>query len=413
MTYELNGGVNDDSNPATYTIESADITLANPTKAGYNFLGWTPTDNIPNGSTGDKSFTATWSDAIVYDISYELNGGANNGSNPTTYTVESALITLANPTKAGYNFLGWTPTDNIPAGSTGDKSFTATWSNAIVYDISYELNGGDNDASNPSTYTVESGLITLANPTKAGFNFIGWTPTDNIPAGSTGDKAFTAVWSDPIAYNITYVMNNGTNDPSNPATYNVTSATITLAAPTRLGYNFLGWSPSDTIATGSTGDKTFTARWSTAIRYNITYTMNGGNNSIFNPSRYTVNSATITLRDPWRIGYDFAGWTPTDNIPTGSTGDKAFTATWTPSVYTIHYYLNGGTNDAANPATYTTETPTINLANPTRAGYDCWFWLPLDTIPRVPSAIVTSGQFGKPRPTTRSPTISTAAPTTR
>ncbi|MEZ4626690.1 MAG: hypothetical protein R2912_00790 [Eubacteriales bacterium] len=55
-----------------------------------------------------------------------------------------------------------------------------------------------------------------------------------------------------------------------------------------------------------------------------------------------------------RIGYDFAGWTPTDNIPTGSTGDKAFTATWTPSVYTIHYYLNGGTNDAANPATYTT-----------------------------------------------------------
>ena len=121
----------------------------------------------------------------------------------------------------------------------------------------------------------ESGLITIASPTKTGYNFLGWTPTDNIPAGSTGDKTFTATWSDPIAYNITYVLGGGTNDLSNPATYNVTSATITLAAPTRLGYNFLGWSPTDTIATGSTGDKTFTARWSTAIRYNITYTMNG------------------------------------------------------------------------------------------------------------------------------------------
>ncbi|PKM40942.1 MAG: hypothetical protein CVV04_00330 [Firmicutes bacterium HGW-Firmicutes-9] len=382
ISYELNGGVNDAANPATYTIESADITLANPTKAGYNFLGWTPTDNIPTGSTGDKSFTAMWSDAIEYNISYVLGGGVNNGSNPTTYTVESALITLANPTKAGYTFNGWTPTDNIPAGSTGDKEFTATWSDANVYNITYELNGGVNNGSNPSTYTVESGLITLANPTKTGYNFLGWTPTDNIPAGSTGDKTFTATWSDPIAYNITYVLGGGTNDPSNPATYNVTSATITLAAPTRLGYNFLGWSPTDTIATGSTGDKTFTARWSTAIRYNITYTMNGGINNFLNPSRYTVNSATITLRDPIRIGYDFAGWTPTDTIPTGSTGDKAFTATWTPSAYTIHYYLNGGTNDAANPATYTIETPTINLANPTRAGYDFWFWFPLDTIPQ-------------------------------
>ena len=36
--------------------------------------------------------------------------------------------------------------------------------------------------------------------------------------------------------------------------------------------------------------------------------------------------------------------------------------------------VNGGINDAANPATYTIETPTINLANPTRAGYDFWFW---------------------------------------
>ena len=382
ITYELTGGVNNAANPATYTIEDDLITLADPSREGYVFEGWEPTDNIPAGSTGDKAFTATWSDAIVYDITYDLAGGVNNAANPATYTIEDDLITLADPTREGYAFTGWTPTDNIPAGSTGDKSFTATWSAASVYNITYDLAGGVNNPANPATYTIESDLITLSAPTRAGYNFAGWSPTDSIPAGSTGDKTFTAMWSSAIVYNITYTLAGGVNDPTNPTTYTVESGLITLAAPTRTGYNFLGWNPTGTIAAGSTGDKAFTAKWSAAIRYSISYTMNGGINNILNPSSYTVNSATITLRDPVRLGYDFAGWTPTNTIPTGSTGNKVFIAAWTPKVYKIHYDLNGGINNPANPATFTTETPTINLANPTRAGYNFWFWFPLDTIPQ-------------------------------
>ena len=33
----MNGGVNATTNPATYTVESAAINLAAPTRAGYNF----------------------------------------------------------------------------------------------------------------------------------------------------------------------------------------------------------------------------------------------------------------------------------------------------------------------------------------------------------------------------------------
>jgi len=64
---------------------------------------------------------------IVYTITYEMNGGVNHPDNPSTYTVESGLITLMNPTRSGYSFTGWTPSDNIPAGSTGNKTFTADW----------------------------------------------------------------------------------------------------------------------------------------------------------------------------------------------------------------------------------------------------------------------------------------------
>ena len=73
---------------------------------------------------------------INYTINYNGVEGANfTTTNPTTYTVVSEAITLNNPTKEGYTFLGWTyegqsePTKSatIAHGSTGNKEFTANW----------------------------------------------------------------------------------------------------------------------------------------------------------------------------------------------------------------------------------------------------------------------------------------------
>jgi len=382
ITYNLDGGTNNPANPLTYNVTTETFTLGDPTKVGYTFLGWDPADTtIEKGSTGELTFTASWSEPIEYTINYNLNGGSNHPDNPLSYNVTTETFTLGEPAKAGYAFLGWTPAGTtIEKGSTGEMTFTASWSTAIQYAITYDLAGGVNNGANPATYTVNSATINLLAPTRAGYSFTGWTPASSVPSGSTGDKSFVATWSVPIVYNITYNLAGGVNDPANPATYTVESSTITLAAPTRLGYNFRGWyvgsTPNSTIAAGSTGNKTFTARWSAAIRYDITYTMNGGNNSILNPSSYTVNSATINLRDPWRLGYDFTGWTPTNSIPSGSTGDKAFTANWTLKTNTITYFLNGGTNNPANPTTFTVESPAITFAPPTRPGYEFWFWFP-------------------------------------
>lgn len=43
---------------------------------------------------------------ITYNISYDLNGGTNNSSNPSTYNVLYG-VTLNNPTKNNADFLGW------------------------------------------------------------------------------------------------------------------------------------------------------------------------------------------------------------------------------------------------------------------------------------------------------------------
>jgi uncharacterized repeat protein (TIGR02543 family) len=248
INYVMGGGVNALTNPATYTVESAAITLAAPTRLGYTFTGWTPTDNIPAASTGEKTFTATWSAPIVYGITYVMNGGVNAGANPATYTVESATINLAAPTRAGYNFTRWTPVGTIPAGSTGARTFTATWSAPIVYDITYLMNGGVNAPANPATYTVVSGLITLAAPTRVGYDFVRWTPTDNIPAASTGARTFTATWSQPHVHTVTYIVTGGTQAGLNGATPFAVYRNVAYGAPVPVPddpsqdeFSFDGW----------------------------------------------------------------------------------------------------------------------------------------------------------------------------
>ena len=56
-------------NPNEYTIESPEIVLIQPTREKYQFEGWIGTDleeptlevHIPNGSIGERAYTATWS----------------------------------------------------------------------------------------------------------------------------------------------------------------------------------------------------------------------------------------------------------------------------------------------------------------------------------------------------------------
>lgn len=68
ITYNLNDGILEEMNPETYTIKSDNITLINPTKEGYTFIGWTGTDLnnktleviIPTGSMGNRTYTANW-----------------------------------------------------------------------------------------------------------------------------------------------------------------------------------------------------------------------------------------------------------------------------------------------------------------------------------------------------------------
>lgn len=141
--------------------------------------------------------------------------------------------------------------------------------------------------------------------------------------------------------------------------------------PTREGYVFSKWAFD--FSTPITDNTVVSAVWQTNT-YSISYVLNGGINSASNPTTYTADSSTIILAAPTRSHYIFAGWVEGNSIPHGSTGNKIFTANWKPITYSISYVLNGGTNAASNPKSYTIESDTITLATPTRKGYTfmCW-----------------------------------------
>lgn len=100
--------------------DSATITLSDPSKKGYAFLGWTQGNTIPSGSEGNKTFTATWQ-IQVYTITYVLIGGTNSEDNVNEYTVEDDDIYIYDAKKAGYVFEGWQEGILIESGSIGNR----------------------------------------------------------------------------------------------------------------------------------------------------------------------------------------------------------------------------------------------------------------------------------------------------
>lgn len=191
----------------------------NPAREHYSFTGWytsaactpnTAFDPASDRLEADAKLYAGWK-PVEYAIHYDLGGGENNAANPETYTVESPDIALASPTRTGYEFIGWSQGEDgewmpemvIEHGSSGDLSLTAHWE-PVVYTITYNVRHGEASSENPTTYTIESGDITLAapKPNNDSYLFVGWIgegttePTLDltIPAGSTGDRVYTAQW---------------------------------------------------------------------------------------------------------------------------------------------------------------------------------------------------------------------------
>ena len=150
--------------------------------------------------------------------------------------------------------------------------------------------------------------------------------------------------------------------------------------PYGVGYVYSDEEKLENILVGADKIIKLYAQWA-VIDYEISYVLNGGDNSSRNPAYYTVYDEIVFSR-PTREGYEFEGWYSDSGfknrviwIEEGSTGDLVLYAKWRKLPSTITYYLNGGKNASDNPLSYTGDEA-ILLKNPTRTGYSFEGWYP-------------------------------------
>ncbi len=378
ITYNLDGGKNASQNPATYTVESGTVTLQSPTKNGYKFLGWYSDKEFKSKVTKinptdckDIVLYAKW-ELGTYTVKYDAKGGAISGTPKTSFTINDLPLSLPSVSKNGCNFLGWYngSTKVTSLNTAADVTLTAKW-DPIKRKITYNLNGGKNASDNPTTYHVESGTITLKDPTRNGYKFLGWysdssfnNKVTQLYGKDAKDITLYAKW-EVITYTITYQLNGGTLPSSAKKTFTINDLPMTLQAPTKNNYAFLGWTLNDingaSIAT-ITDCKNYTLyasymdvylqmqkyepySWSNEKPYYIVYKYSGTATTVDIPKEYeglpvkeigdnafSGNTTITTINIPdtiTEIGYKaFSGCSSLKNItlPSGLTsiGGSAF-----------------------------------------------------------------------------------------
>lgn len=278
VTYELNGGTNDPSNPSVYDPDVEEIALFAPTREYHEFAGWSyngeNVDAIKGEWEKDITLVASWT-CPGYSITYSLDGGSQEG-NPASHCYDDGDIILNEPTKAGYTFLGWTGSNGnvpekkvtVPADALEDLSYTANWE-IITYKITYDLAGGEfpDGSEIQTTYTIKDLekdwghywlKISSPSPKRYGYWFDDFEVA--VSEGSAGysvdrsrgttyrkcwfdvlqDLTLTAQW-EPAYEPIVYRLNGGINSPDNPNRLYYIDGDTVLHSPTREGYTFEGW----------------------------------------------------------------------------------------------------------------------------------------------------------------------------
>ncbi len=292
------------------------------------------------------------SSSVTYgkvSVTFDANGHGTAPENVCVKTGET-IQKPVDPTETGYIFKGWYYTENETEKEfvfgetkvTSDLTLTAKWTKG-----SYTLTVDGNAESH--VYDEE---VTVDEPTKEGYTFAGWTvETKNVTPqkGDDGKWSFqmpagkvtlTAKW-EINRYTVKF-MNGEDEVKSITADYNSTIAVNDApVAPVKDGYAFGGWyNGTEKFVFGETkvtSDLTLTAKWT---KGSYTLTVDGS-------AEGHDYDEEVTVDEPTKEGYTFAGWTvETKNVTPKKgndgkwrfkmpAGNVTLTAEWKINEYTV------------------------------------------------------------------------------
>ena len=364
-----------------------------PVKKDDKNINWYKGETLINPDTdlvNEKcTYTITGETYVLYTITYNLNGGTNSSNNPAGYTEKTNTFTLANPTKSGATFMGWTGSNDIAAGL---DSYTTT--NPYVAGARDNFTGNDISLVAGNTYRIfmvakrTSGALML----QGGFwytaqtsgsswdgyatDYIEIETLDNgwaryykdvtIPEGKTKGKVYFQLAQYSEAYS---------------TSWQIADIHVVLA------------SSAVSIPKGTTGNKVYNAYWKAS--HTLTLDLNGGTMSGSTTFTNPSGTALAVANTPAKAGYMFTGWTLTGGGKY-TVYDKTVTPTETT---TINYnsssstlptaYKNGGDGtvsvamaaDSTATGGYSLKVTTSGTVSPGAGGFS------LNVFPTTPGRI--------------------------
>lgn len=338
-----------------------------------------------------NTYTITWVDGNgdvlkTEDLAYG-DTPAYSGATPTKDPTPEFVYTFNNT---------WSP-DIVTV--TGTATYTAQFrSETRTYTVTWWIDLDDDGVMDENEilekdtgvpFGAKPSYDQTGDPEKAPdaewyYIFAGWSPDHNYKTVDS-DLTFEAMFNPvkqqyPIYW---YNFDNTTLLHKDDAVEYGTLPVYDGPAPTwnpgdGYTYTFSHWSPTISKVTGAASYYAIYNK--TPIVYTITYVLNDGTviGTAANPGTYTVESGPITLNPPVpdKPYYRFIGWTGTDlaamtedvTIPTGSMGNRTYTAHYERIEYTIHFDSNGGTPASVADMTYK-YGDNVTLPVVTKVGY--------------------------------------------
>lgn len=378
---------------------------ADPTREGYSFEGWSvkvlPDENdadcydadgaddaadetlLKAGDTytitaGGVIFTAQW-EKKTFTVKYYLpdeTGAWVEKKMDTVDSVDYATYSLWTPNaEDGYEFSGWyQKIADIGVKAKVEKLYMAKeWKlygkfTPIEYTIQYVYNDGKATSTNPTTYTVESDTITLADATGAdwGKTFLEWHDENGqkiteIPTGSTGDRVITAYWNWPVHL---HYLDKDNNEIESATLYvsELEPGACVLPTGEKTGYDFDGWyEAKKDIGTAShkLNALSIAKKWELYGRYtaktDVSYTvkyLREGDNKVLAPEKVVTDQTFDT--EVTEQAADVVGYTPDAPSKTMILDeyDKVLTFSYSANTYdyTVRHIkqLPDGSYDEAN-----------------------------------------------------------------
>lgn len=399
------------------------ITLpTEPTRFGYNFLGWTPVLPIRFPAT-NLDVTANWA-PISYNIMFNGNG-ATSGSTPmqsVPYGTSTKLHTNGF-VRSGFDFVGWARSADGPKLYDDGDDFTMNLSGTTLYALwtpsantpykvehyTENIDGSLFVLRTTTTHYATTGeSVTIDWPDMPGF-----TPVSDHPGNVfTG----TVMADGSLKLRLYYTRNSYTLTFAElPGSEPITAKFETIinqpqTNPSKYGFNFGGWIKEEEPNTAISWpyrmealDRTLYPKWEPYVVIVAFDPVGGRINGlagIQNSTAYyslSYDSGSLGFPTPTKTGYIFNGWLNNSNesvyadTTVNVTTSHTLKASWTLGVYTVNFDLNGGvgTPPASVTGTYGTPVvlPTSGYSN-ARPGYRFLGW---NTSPTATTALTSFG----------------------